>query len=748
MKKVLLTTVMLSAINMAYGEKLQKVVVSGNKRIESVTIESLLGVKVGEEISNSTADMILQNLYNTGYFTNVNVQKNAGTLNIVVSENPTIYEVAYEGNNKLTTEQIDAEIKLQPRKILSKTDIQNAQQRLLEMYRRMGRFSAKVDPKIIKLDNNRVSLVFEIEEGESTHIQNIFFLGNKKYSTGRLEETLMSKRYKFWRFFANDDVYDPDRFMADQQALRQFYANHGYPDFRIINAIAELTPDKKEYYLTFSIDEGEQYKFVKPQIVSAVKDVPADTLEKNIVFSDGDIYSAKEIEKSVTEITDALGSKGYAFVAVEPIIVRNNTQKTAHVTFEIKEGPRVYVEKITIKGNNRTHDAVIRRELTLHEGDAYNASKIRDSETNIKDLGYFKESSVESEPGTNPDQAKLLVKVEEQRTGELKFGGGFSTTDGLMANVGISERNFMGKGQIVHAELGVSKRHQDINLGITEPYLFDRPLAGSVDVYSIRSSRIDSYVTKSTGFNLGLGYHLTPNLTQRFAYSLHKDSVSQIATDASPFIQADPKNSLSSSIAHTLTYDKRDSTQDPTRGYTISMTNAYTGVGGNVYNMKNDLSATVFYTPVENITTLFRLGTGRVDKVGSKRVRIVDAVYLGADSFRGFEYAGLGPRDNRGRKDALGGRKYWKGTVEVQFPVGLPVDFGVKAAVFTDFGTVWDSPAKGVNVLDDKKMRASLGVGIIWKGPFGPLRIDYAIPFKKSKFDEEQRINLGYALPL
>ncbi len=748
MKKLLLATVMLSAVNIAYGEKLQKVVVSGNKRIESVTIESLLGVKVGEDISDNTADIVLQTLYNTGYFTNVTVKKNAGTLNIVVAENPTIYEVAYEGNSKLTTEQIESELKLQPRRILSKTDIQNAQQRLLEMYRRMGRFSAKVDPKIIKLDNNRVSLVFEIEEGDATHIQNIFFLGNKKYSTGRLEEALMSKRYKFWRFFANDDIYDPDRFMADQQALRQFYANHGYIDFRIINAIAELTPDKTEYYLTFSIDEGEQYKFEKPHVVSAVKDVTAEDLEKHIVFSDGDTYAAKEVDKTVTQITDALGSKGYAFVAVEPIIVRNNEQKTACVTFEIKEGPRVYVEKITIKGNNRTHDAVIRRELTLHEGDAYNASKIKDSETNIKDLGYFKESTVESESGTNPDQAKLVVSVEEQRTGELKFGGGFSTTDGLMASVGISERNFMGKGQIVHAELGISKRHQDVNLGITEPYLFDRPLAGSVDVYSVRSSRIESYTTKSTGFNLGIGYHLTPNLTQRFAYSLHKDSVSQIAVDASPFIQSDPRNSLSSSIAHTLTYDKRDSVQDPTRGYTISITNAYTGLGGNVYNIKNDLSATVFYTPVEEITTLCRFGVGRVDKVGNKRVRIVDAVYLGADSFRGFEYAGLGPRDSRGRKDALGGKKYWKGTIEAQFPVGLPVDFGVKAAVFTDFGTVWDSPAKGSMVIDDKKMRASWGVGIIWKGPFGPLRIDYAIPFKKSKFDEEQRINLGYALPL
>ena len=248
MKKMLLATVMLSAINIAYGEQLQKIVVSGNKRIESVTIQSLLGVKVGESISDSTADIVLQSLYSTGYFSDVSVKKNGGTLNIIVSENPTIYEIAYEGNDKLTTEQIEGEIKLQPRKMLSKTDIQNAQQRLLEMYRRMGRFSAKVDPKIIKLDENRVSLVFEIEEGDTTHIQNIFFVGNKKYSAGRLEDVLSSKRYKFWRFFANDDVYDPERFMADQQALRQFYANQGYPDFRIVNAVAELTPDKKEYY--------------------------------------------------------------------------------------------------------------------------------------------------------------------------------------------------------------------------------------------------------------------------------------------------------------------------------------------------------------------------------------------------------------------------------------------------------------------------------------------------------------------
>lgn len=746
MRKILFLTVALSAL--AHAEKLNSIVIKGNKRIESGTIESNLPVKVGSNFSESDVDSSLQNLYNTGYFSDVKVSKKGNSLLVNVVENPIIYQVAFEGNSKLSTEQIEDEIKLPARKVLSKTDIQNAQQRILEMYRRMGRFSAKVEPKLVKHDENKVTLVFEIQEGETTRIQNILFVGNKTFSSGKLEEQLTSKRYKFWRFFANDDVYDPERFMADQQSIRQFYANNGHPDFRISNAVAELSPDKTEFYLTFTIEEGALYHFSKPTISSQIKDINTETLAKEISFSDGDIYCAKEIEKTVTELTTALGDKGYAFVAVEPVINRDTKTRKAQVTFEVKEGPRVYVEKIIINGNERTHDEVIRRELSIHEGDAYNTSKIKDSESNMRDLGYFKTATIESEQGTNPDQARLIAKVEEQRTGELKFGGGFSTVDGPMINAGVSERNFMGKGQIVHAETSVSKRYQDINLGITEPYLFNRPLVGSLDIYSVRSTRVDTYTTKSTGFNAGLGYHLTKNLTQRFVYSLHTDNVSQVATDASLFIQQDPRKALSSSLAHTLTYDRRDNVQDPTRGYILQMTNTYAGLGGNVNFLRNDFSGTVFYTPIEQITGLARLGFGQLMKVGGKRLRIVDCVYLGGESFRGFEYAGLGPRDRTNRRDPLGGRKYWKGTLEVQFPVGLPVDFGVKAAAFTDFGNLWDSAAKGVNVLDDKKIRASWGLGIIWKGPFGPLRIDYAIPFKKAKYDDEKRINIGYALPI
>ncbi|MDP2194347.1 MAG: POTRA domain-containing protein, partial [Alphaproteobacteria bacterium] len=282
MKKILLLGAMISSIHFAYGERLQKIQINGNKRIESVTIKSLLGIQVGDNLTPDSADTALQNLYNTGYFADVKVKTSPGTLEIDLEENPTIYEISYEGNNKLSTEQIETELKLQPRRILSKTDIQNAQQRLLEIYRRMGRFNAKVDPKLIELDNNRVSLVFEIEEGDATHIQNIFFVGNKKFSASRLEEVMVSKRYRFWRFFANDDVFDPDRFMADQQSIRQFYMNHGYPEFRIINAIAELTPDRKEYYLTFTIEEGDLYTFAQPQVVSSVKDISADDLKTHI----------------------------------------------------------------------------------------------------------------------------------------------------------------------------------------------------------------------------------------------------------------------------------------------------------------------------------------------------------------------------------------------------------------------------------------------------------------------------------
>ncbi|MBP9753110.1 MAG: outer membrane protein assembly factor BamA [Proteobacteria bacterium] len=749
MKRALYLTLALTSFENLLGESLSNIVIVGNKRIEPETIKSYLSIKIGEEFSEADADTSLKSLFDTGYFEDVKVIKKGTSLHIEVKENPIVNQIAYEGNSSLKDDQLEKELSIRPRKILSRTDIQNAQQRILEMYRRMGRFNAKVSPKIIRLDNNRVDLVFEIVEGDVTNIEKIIFIGNKTFSKTRLEEEILSKRWKFWRFFANDDTYDPDRLMADQQALRQFYANNGHPDFRIINAVAELSPDRKDFCLTFTFEEGDYFAFDDVAIQSAIKDIDIKSLQKEVSFSNGDMYSAKEIEKTVNAITDALGDKGYAFVSVDPVITKDREKKTAKISFEIKEGPRIYVEKITIKGNDKTHDNVIRREMTIHEGDAYNTSKIKQSETKIKDLGYFKVTSVETEQGSEGDQAHVVINVEEQPTGEFKLSGGYSTMDGIIGNVGFSQKNFMGKGQTVHADFSMSKRTQEFNVGILEPYMFNRPLSGSIDLFSQSSSRMEAFTTKSNGMRLGLGYHLTVNFIQSWNYLIKSDDITGVEQNASQYIKDDPRKLMMSAITHSLRYDKRDSAMETTRGYLLSMSNTYSGLGGTVHYIRNDFSATAFYTPMENILTFARGEFGFILPVQGRRLRISDSIYLGGDSFKGFQFGGLGPRDSLSRnKDALGGKKYWKGTLEAQFPIGLPVDFGIKGALFTQFGALYDCAVKGQNgVVDDKFIRQSVGGGIIWKGPFGPLRIDYAVATRKKAYDVTQTVNLSYQLP-
>ncbi|CAO5676103.1 MAG: Outer membrane protein assembly factor BamA [Holosporales bacterium] len=765
MRKHLITFLALSASHILFAEQLSKIQIVGNKRIEAQTIKSYLPVKEGESFSESTADLAVRELYNTGYFVDVKVVKKGSVLSIEVLENPIVNQIVYEGNDKLKDEQIEQEVGIRPRKILSKTDIQNAQQRILEMYRRLGRFNAKVDPKLIKLNNNRVNLVFEIQEGDVTNIEKITFIGNKTFSSTTLEEQMHSKRYKWWRFFASDDVFDADRFMADQQALRQYYMNNGHPDFRIASAVSELSADKREFYLTITLDEGDYYTFGTQKVVSQIKDVPTDVLMKEVTFSDGDMYSAKQIEKTVEAITDALGDKGYAFVSVEPVVDKDPQTKKANITFEIKEGPRVYIQKINIKGNDRTHDAVIRRELTIHEGDVYNASKIKHSESKIKDLDFFKAVSLDEEETNTPDKTNINISVEEQSTGSVKLNGGYSTLDGPLIGFGFNERNFMGKGQDLHADISLAKRNQEIDIGIVEPYLFNRKLRGSVDVFASRSGYSDSYKVKQIGFSYGLQYELTPNLIQGFTHSVHVDKMTDFEKEAqnqdpnalprvSELLKNERRNVTISSLAHVLKYDKRDSVVETTRGYVLKMTNTYGGIGGNVQYIRNDFMGTAFYTPLESVLTFAQMDFGFVMKGGSRPLRLLDCVYLGGDSFKGFEYQGMGPRDLGCRnQDPVGGKKYWKLTLEAQFPIGLPADFGVKAAVFGQTGQLWDTIAKNkagtkINIVEDKKVRASVGFGIIWKGPFGPLRIDYAIPIRKQKYDKVQRINLSYALPL
>lgn len=726
--------------------KISAVRIVGNKRIENDTISSYIRVQPGEEVSDDQVNQALKELFATGFFSDVKVRIEGGEFIVEVQENPIINRIAYEGNSKLKDEQIKEEIQIRPREVLSRTKIQAAQQRILEMYRAMGRFAATVEPKIIPLEDKRADVVFEIHEGDTTHVRRINFIGNKHFSSSKLKDILLTKEYSWFRFFASDDTFDPMRFNADQQALRQFYHDHGHPDYQQLAAVAEIKSDYEAYYLTFSIDEGKEYTFGKVDLVSNISIINAAEFKPFLLFVPGQEFSGKLIERSIEKITEALGDRGFAFTEIETKHVKNQKTQTVDITLVINEGPKVYIERINISGNDRTRDHVIRRELALHEGDAVNTARIKESERNLRDLGYFKNVEIIVEQGSVADKATLLVRVEEQSTGELAFSAGFSTVDGPLAQIRFIERNFMGKGQIVSAEVSAAKRYQDVDFTFTEPYLFDRPLEGSLNVFACRSNRLSSYTKITKGVKPSLGYQLTEDLSQVLVYTLQHEDLSHVSRSASLFLKEEKGGVVTSEIGQTLYYDRRDSRIDSTSGYVLTLSDSFAGVGGQVKYVKHVIGGTLYYSPIEDVVCALKGSFGIMQKAG-KKIRVVDSFLLGADSFRGFQYGGLGPHDKR-TGDPLGGTRFWVVTAETLFPIGLPNEFGVKGAAFVDMGTLWKSPESGPLVYDNKDIRVSVGVGLAWNSPFGPIRIDYAIPVKKSKFDSTQNFLLGFRTKL
>lgn len=742
----LLVSLLVSTNLSAHIANVSAIQIKGNQRIEAETILSYIHIKVGMDADDTAINQALKDLYATGYFTDVKVYESGRSLVIEVEENPIINRIAYEGNKKLRDDQLKEEIQLRPREVLSRTKIQAAQQRILEMYKAMGRLAASVEPKIITLPENRADVVFEINEGEITHIQQVNFLGNHRFAKSKLEEAILSKRYRWFRFFANDDTFDPQRFQADQQGLRKFYYDRGYPDYQQTAAVAEITSNYSGYHLTYSLEEGKLYHFGKVEIESKIPSVNAEEFRPLILYNSGEDYSAKLIERSTEKITDALGAKGYAFTEIDIVTERHLETQQMDVKLVIKEGPRIYVERIEIVGNERTRDNVIRRELAIQEGDAYNMHRIKKSERNLKDLGYFKNVEIVAEQAEQSDKAVLVVKVEEQSTGELSFSAGFAATDGPVGQIRFIERNFMGKGQTVHATTSIAKRGQEIDIGFIEPYLFGRQLEGSADVFATRSTRFSSYTQVTKGGTLGLGYKLAEHIFQSLHYTLKEDRVDKVSQHASNYLKQQAGSYITSEVGQTLYYDRRNSRIDATSGYVLSMSNSYAGLGGKVKYLKNIFGGTLYASPIEDVVVALKGSYGTMEKAG-KQIRVVDSFFFGGESFRGFQFGGIGPHDTR-TGDPLGGTRFWMATLESLFPIGLPNEFGVKGAVFSDVGSVWRSTESGANVRDNKYIRQSVGFGIAWTSPFGPIRMDYAFPIRKDKGDRIQRFLLSFKTKL
>ena len=730
------------------GGTIAAIRIEGTQRIEPSTVRSYLKIEPGQGFDAERLDQSLKELFKTGLFTDVALQRDGSTLVVKVAENPIINRIAFEGNHKLKEDQLSTELQLRPRVVYTRTRVQNDVQRILDLYRRNGRFAATVEPKIIKLDQNRVDLVFEIEEGARTEVRRINFVGNQKFSRGALQEAIQTKESHWYRFLSNDDNYDPDRLNYDKDLLRRYYLGQGYADFRVISAVAELTPEKDAFYITFTLEEGERYQFGKIDLTSTLKGLDPELLRGKIGFESGDWYDANLVEDTITKLTNALGGLQFPFVDVRPRISRNREDKTVDLTFELAEGPRTYVERIDITGNVRTLDRVIRRELTLAEGDPFNQAKMKRSEEKVKDLNFFEKVNVTTAEGTQPDQTVVQVDVQEKSTGEISLGAGFSSTDGALGDFSISERNLLGTGREMRLGATVSMRRQEYNLSFTEPYFLNRDLSAGVDIFRVSrdNQTYSSYSETDNGVNLRLGYPLTEHLRHLVRYSFSDTRIGSIPSTASIYVQQQAGTRVLSLFGHELTYDTRNSKIDPTSGYLLHLGNDVAGAGGNERFLRTRAGAT-FYGTLPGWDKWVGTLTGEagyIAGIGGSGVSIADRFFIGGDTLRGFRVAGIGPRDVS-TGDALGGNEFYRGSAEVRFPLGLPEELGISGHVFTDAGTLTKTNVSDPNVKDSGSIRAATGFGLIWKSPMGPLGVDFAQPIAKENYDklEQFRFNFG-----
>ncbi len=737
----------------------QRIVVQGNVRIEQETILSYLPIQPGDVIGRSQMDLGVKTLFKTDLFSDVSIDLDAaGDLIVRVVENPIINQVVFEGNDNLKDDKLRDEVTVRPRGIFTRGKVQGDVQRIVELYRRSGRIGVTVTPEIVELPQKRVDLIFEINEGPKSGVLRINFLGNKQYSEDDLRGVITTRESRFYRFLSSNDNYDPDRIDYDQEQLRKHYRNHGFYDFRVINAIAELAPDKNGFALTYTMDEGAKYTFGKLKVETDLKRLNGAVLAQLLPLHSGQMYEDEKIQQATDALTFAAGAAGFAFVDVVPHYTANPKTHTVDVTFQIKEGPRVYVDRIDIVGNTQTLDPVIRREMLVAEGDAYNRVLVDRSKNQVKALGFFKDVDVKQTPGSAPDRTALQVKVTEQPTGELSFSAGYSSVDRLVLDLGVSQRNFRGRGEDVRAEISVGSLRQQLQLSFTEPRWLGRNLTAGMDLYAYRYdfTIYSGYDTTSVGAAWRVGFPLSQYMSLSTTYTLHADNV--IVDDSlcgatpsvSPILCDERGYSFTSLVGYTFRWDHRNDPINPTRGYSAEIYQGLAGLGGDVRYLKTTIDAAWYhgFTPAW-ILTISGKG-GYVNGWGGDTVRINDRFYEGGDSFRGFQVAGLGPRDissgtTGAYNQALGGKAYAVGTIEQTFPDFLPEQYGIHTALFSDFGVVGlldpkDKIYPGTtqpspNVKDDLAFRASAGISIFWKSPVGPIKIDLSQILKREPYD-------------
>ncbi len=818
------TLATLSVSSPAVAQTVSSIQVEGNRRVEVETIRSYFKPGPGGRLDQAAIDDGLKALIETGLFQDVRISPSPGRLLVTVVENPVIGRVAFEGNKKVKDEQLSAEIQSKPRGTLSRPAVQADAQRIAEIYRRSGRYDVRVTPEIIEQPNNRVDLVFTITEGPKTGVKSVEFIGNSAYSSYRLKDIIKTHEANLLSFLGGGDVYDPDRVEADRDLIRRFYLKHGFADVQVVAALTEYDPERKGFLVTFKIDEGQQYRIASVDFKSSIPTLDGNALSNFSRVNVGALYNAEALEKSVEEMQIEASRRGYAFAIVRPRGDRNFEAHTVTITFAIDEGPRVYIERINVRGNTRTRDYVIRREFDISEGDAYNRALVDRAERRLKNLDFFKTVKIVTEPGSSSDRVILVVDLEEKSTGNFSVSGGYSTTDGALAEVSISERNFLGRGLFAKAAVTYGQYARGLSLSYVDPYLLDYRVALGLDAFYRQqlANNFISYGTKTVGFSPRLGFALREDLSLQLRYSIYQQEISlppfldncnnvQFLADgvtpnpafnpspafatlhgidltstsglgcfsdgeASLPVRKELQNgaALTSAVGYSLNYNTLDNNKNPTDGLLIDFKQDFAGVGGDVSYLKSQIDGKYFTPLVADIVGVIHVQSGIINKIGNSELRMLDHFQMGPNLVRGFAPNGIGPRDINpfSTMDAIGGTKYWGASAELQMPFWfLPKEVGLKGAVYADAGGLWDyqgptswtatgevntpgcvrptvnpptsGTCLGLSFDGANVVRSSVGVGLIWASPFGPLRFDYAVPLTKGANDRVQQFKFG-----
>lgn len=746
------------------------VVVEGNSRIETTTILSY--------VQDQTPEAAKRDLLATGLFSSVEVIKSGDTLIVRVKENNVINRVAFEGNKKLKSDVFDGELQLKPRGAFSQAALDADIAHIKEIYQRVGRSNARVTARTVQLENGKVDVVFTINEGAKTGIRDIIFVGNSAFSAGRLRDEMQTTRSNWMSWIKSTDIYDPDRLASDLESIRRFYLRNGYADAQVSDSRVEFNDADGGYIITITVSEGVQYRVGDIAIDSRLADVSADDLRSALRISKGEVYNADLVDKSIFGITKTLASRGYAFSQVRPQGDRNAVGASINLKFLVEEGPRVYIERINVRGNTRTRDYVIRREFDIGEGDAYNKVLIDRTERRLNNLGYFKTVRITNEPGSAPDRVIVNVDVEDQSTGQFSIAGGYSTSEGFIGEVGIKESNLLGTGRVASIKGSTGQYTRGLELNYTEPYVFDRRMAAGFDAYSKQSdnARFARYSNVMTGGTVRLSAPVTEEFSLSGRYSLYSQDISIpndsrqpyndcVASDyttgyvpggpnpcfdngeASLAIKDASGSRLTSMLGYTLTYNTLDNVRDPRAGFFTEFKQDFAGLGGDSSYVRSSIESKYYYEFNESFVGMIRGQAGYIYGVDY----INDNFFMGSNLVRGFTNGGIGPRDvtipeaSYYNRTPLGGSTYFGASAELQFPVfGLPREAGLRGAVFADAGSLfgYDGPTlvDGVNikVADDRTIRSSAGVGVLWASPLGPIRLDFAWPITKGEYDQTQ----------